>query len=53
MCRIANQQWIKAQNSTLISQGGLLCIHGGLSLTAEKIQLLCVKHNLAKHDRIK
>ena len=25
---------------------------GGSSLVAENIQLLCAKHNLAKHDRI-
>jgi 5-methylcytosine-specific restriction endonuclease McrA len=25
---------------------------GGSSMTAENIQLLCARHNLAKHDRI-
>lgn len=25
---------------------------GGSSLTAENVQLLCARHNLAKHDRI-
>ena len=53
--RLANEERVfrkPRSRSTIRASPATRSSRGGSSLVAENIQLLCARHNLAKHDKI-